>query len=218
MPPIRLLVAESNITKMRVDAIVNSANAVQIGRGGLNEKIYRAAGPRLLRATQALCGQPVGSVKLTLGYRLPAHHIIHVIVPNAEGDMAEQDRLLALCYRKCISLASLRGFRTLVFPVLGSGERGFSFHRAATIALTEIQHYLQSDTLLRHVVVTVYDSRGYDLSILAKQLLGYYMGEGWMLDGSVHLGCTWLSRRYGRISSWKIATERASVDGFGGRF
>ena len=107
MPPIRLLVAESNITKMRVDAIVNSANAVQIGRGGLNEKIYRAAGPRLLRATQALRGQPVSSVKLRLGYRLPARQIIHVIVPNAEGDMAEQDCLLALCYRKCLSLESV---------------------------------------------------------------------------------------------------------------
>ena len=84
--------------------------------------------------------------------------------------------------------------------------------------MTEIQHYLHSDTILRHVVVTVYDSRGADLSMLAKQLLGYYMEEGWMLDGSVHLGRTWLNRRYGRISSWKIATERASVDGFEGRF
>ena len=121
MPPIRLLVAESNITKMRVDAIVNSANAAQIGRGGLNEVIHKAAGPRLLHASQALRDRPPGTVKLTLGYRLPARHIIHVVVPNADGDMAEREHLLALCYRKCLSLASLRGFRTLVFPVLGSG-------------------------------------------------------------------------------------------------
>ncbi|MGE5335113.1 MAG: macro domain-containing protein [Nitrososphaerota archaeon] len=217
MHPIRLLVAESDITKMQVDTIVNSANAARIGRGGLNETIYRAAGPRLLRATQALRGQPVGTVKLTLGYQLPARHIIHVIVPDAEDDMAQQERLLAMCYRRCLSLASLRRFRTLVFPVLGSGERGFSFRRAATIALTEIQRHLESDTVLRHVVVTVYDSRGSDLSILSKELLGYYMEEGWELDGSIHLGSTWLNRRYGRVYWWKIASERASVGGVSNR-
>lgn len=217
MPTIRLLVAESDITEMRVDAIVNSANPVRVGRGGLDEEVHRAAGPRLsrlLQASQALHGQAAGTLKLTLGYRLPARHIIHVIAPTAEGDMVEQERLLALCYRRCLALATLRRFRTLVFPVLGSGKCGFPFKRAATIALTEIQRHLESDTVLRHVVVTVYDSRGYDLSNLAKKILGYYMGEGWELAGRVHFGRVRLNHRYGRISSWRIGTEHADVDGF----
>jgi O-acetyl-ADP-ribose deacetylase (regulator of RNase III) len=213
MPTIRLLVAESDITVLRVDAIVNSANPVRVGRGGLDEAVHQAAGPRLLRVLQssrALHSQPPGTVKLTLGYRLPARHIIHMIAPTAAGEMAEQERLLALCYRRCLALASLRRCRTLVFPVLGSGECGFPFERAATIALTEIQRYLESDTVLRHVVVTVYDDRGYDLSLLAKDLLGYYMDEGWSLDSTALLGRRWPNWRFGHASSWRIGSALAT--------
>lgn len=186
MPPIRLLVAERDITHMRVDAIVNSADPTRIGRGELNGQIHRIAGPRLLRASQSLRGKPAGSVKLTCGYGLPARYILHAIAPNAHaaGPTDEEQRLLAQCYYGCLTLASQRRFRTLAFPVLGSGQRGFPFRLAATIALTEIQRYLEHDTMLDRVIVTVYDSRGYDLSNLARELLGYSMDEGWLLiDG-----------------------------------
>ena len=183
MPPIRLLVAERDITRMRVDAIVNSAVPARVGRNGLNGQIHRIAGPRLLRASQSLRGRPAGSVRLTCGYGLPARYILHAIAPNANaaGPTDEEQRLLAQCYHRCLILASQRRFRTLVFPILGSGPRGFPFRLAATIALTEIQRYVEHDATLERVIVTIYDSRGYDLSNLAKELLGYYMDEGWVL-------------------------------------
>jgi O-acetyl-ADP-ribose deacetylase (regulator of RNase III) len=183
LPTIRLLVAERDITRLRVDAIVNSADPMHLGRGGLNGQIHQVAGPRLLRASRALRGHAAGSVKLTLGYGLPARYVLHTIVPTAHGPTAEEQDLLAECYRRCLALASRRRLGTLVFPVLGSGQRGFPFDLAATIALTEIQRYLEQDTILDRVIVTIYDARGYDLSNLAKELLGYYMDEGWMLAG-----------------------------------
>lgn len=179
MPTIRLLVAERDITHMRVDAIVNSASAEHLGRGGLNGQVHRVAGPRLLRASRVLQGRAPGTVKLTLGYGLRARYILHVIVPTAHGPTEEEQQLLAECYERCLVLASQRRFGTLVFPVLGSGERGFPFRLAATIALTTIQRYLEHDALLNRVIVTVYDSRGYDLSLLARELLGpgHYMDD-----------------------------------------
>lgn len=184
MPTIRLLVTERDITRLRVDAIVNSADPVHVGRGGLNGQIHQVAGPRLLRASRALRGHAAGSVKLTLGYGLPARYVLHAVVPTAHGPTTEEQDLLAQCYRRCLVLASQRRLHTLVFPVLGSGQHGFPFRSAATIALTEIRRYLEHDTILDRVIVTVYDSRGNDLSILAKDLLGYYMDEGWMLAGA----------------------------------
>ncbi len=185
MPPIRLLVAERDITRMRVDAIVNSADPTRIGRDGLNGQIHRIAGHRLLRASQALRGKPAGSVRLTCGYGLPARYILHAIAPNAHaaGPTDEEQCLLAQCYHRCLTLASQRRFRTLVFPVLGSGQRSFPFRLAATIALAEIRRYLEHDTMLDRVIVTVNDARGYDLSNLAKEQLGYFMDEGWLLIG-----------------------------------
>ena len=123
-------------------------------------------------------------MKLTLGYGLPARYVLHAIAPTARGSTAEEQDLLAQCYRRCLVLASQRRFRTLAFPVLGSGQRGFPFRLAATIALTEIQRYLEHDAILERVIVTTYDARGYDLSNLAKELLGYYMDEGWLLAGA----------------------------------
>lgn len=184
MPTIRLLVAERDITHMRVDAIVNSASAEHPGRGGLNGQVHRVAGPRLLRASHALQGRAPGTVKLTLGYGLLARYILHVIVPTAHGPTEDEQQLLAECYERCLALASLRRFGTLVFPVLGSGERGFPFRLAATIGLTAIQRYLEHDALLDRVIVTIDDDGGYELSNLAKELLGFYMDEGWMLAGA----------------------------------
>ena len=181
MTAIRLLVAERDITTFRVDAIVNSAHGVQCGRGGLNGHIHHLAGVRLLQASLGLRGQTVGAVRLTLGYQLPARYILHAFAPTAHGPTEEEQQLLAQCYRRALALASQRQFRTLVFPVLGSGEHGFPFALAATIALTEIQQYLDHDTTLEYIIVTVDDDRGYDLSNLSKDILGYFMDEGWLL-------------------------------------
>jgi O-acetyl-ADP-ribose deacetylase len=184
LPTVRLLVAKRDITELRVDAIVNSADPVPLGSGGLNGQIHQVAGPRLLRASRALRGHATGSVTLTQGYGLPARYVLHTIVPTTHGPTAEEQDLLAECYRRRLALASRRRFGTLVFPVLGSGQRGFPFRTAATIALTEIQQYLARDTVLDRVIVTIHDDRGYDLSNLAKKLLGYYMDEGWELAGA----------------------------------
>lgn len=182
MPPIRLLVAERDITTFRVDAIVNSTDPLRPGRDGLDGEICRIAGPRILRVSQRLREKPAGAVTLTLGYGLPAQYVLHAVAPTAHGPTQEEQHLLAQCYRRCLGLASRRRFRTLVFPVLGSGCGGFAFQLAATIALTEIQRYLEHDAILDRVIVTVYDSRSSDLSILAKELLGYFMDEAWMLN------------------------------------
>jgi O-acetyl-ADP-ribose deacetylase (regulator of RNase III) len=169
---------------MRVDAIVTSTCPLGVKRSILRSKIYKAAGPRLYRASKALRGIPIGSVRLTLGYGLPARYILHANTPIAHtpDPTDEEKELLARCSRSCLALASQRKFHTLVFPVLGTGKRGFPFKLAATIALTTIQQYLEQDTILDQVIVTIYDDRGYDLSNLAKELLGYYMDEGWLLN------------------------------------
>jgi O-acetyl-ADP-ribose deacetylase (regulator of RNase III) len=183
MPSVRLLVAERDITDLRVDAIVNSADPVRLGRGGINGEIHRVGGPRLLWASQRLRNKPVGTVRLTLGYRLPARYVLHTIAPTAHGPTDEEQHLLGQCYRQCLALASQRRFHTLVFPVLGSGCHGFPFKLAATIAFAEIRRSLEHDAVLERVIVTIYDDRGFDLSNLAKELLGYYMDEGWLLNG-----------------------------------
>lgn len=172
----RILVAEDDIADFRVGAIVNSENPFHPGYGGLTEHLHRLAGPKMMKATHSLYRKPAGTVKITLGYNLPAKLVIHVIAPHAQSDPIGEDRLLAYCYQKCLQRGTLRRLNTVVFPVIGSGHCGFAFDRAASIGLKTIRAYLDEHRFPLRVILTVHDARGYDLSLLSYQILGYFMG------------------------------------------
>ncbi len=154
----RLELVRGDITRMRVDAVINAANSSLLGGGGVDGAIHRAAGPELLAECRMLGGCATGEAKLTRGYQLPARFVIHTVGPVWRGGGEHEDELLARCYRSCLRLAVEQGLRSLAFPSISTGVYGFPIRRAAPIALREIWAGLRDDAALKVSVVCFSDA------------------------------------------------------------
>ena len=154
-PVDRIEVAVGDITRLRVDAIVNAANNSLLGGGGVDGAIHRAAGPALLAECRTLDGCPTGQCKITQGYRLPAGHVLHCVGPVWQGGSAGEDDLLAGCYRSAIVLAQRRGLKSLAFPAISTGVFRFPVERATRIAVATVRAEAGDD--LDRVVFACFD-------------------------------------------------------------
>jgi len=158
MPNQAIEIVEGDITKQKVDAIVNAANTSLLGGGGVDGAIHRAAGPELLAECRTLHGCPTGDAKLTRGYRLPAPWVIHTVGPVWRDGSHSEDELLASCYRKSLELAVHTGIRTLAFPAISTGIYGFPLERATRIAVREVRFFLKKNAALEKVLFVCFDS------------------------------------------------------------
>ena len=156
-------IIQGDITKLAVDAIVNAANQVMLGGGGVDGAIHRAAGKELFDACFKVpevrpgvrC--PTGEARITPGFKLPAKFVIHTVGPvYRDGQHGEPERL-ANCYRNSLALAAQNGCKSVAFPCISTGVYGYPIEDAAEIAVREAEAFLRGHNM--EIVFCCFSSR-----------------------------------------------------------
>ena len=140
-----LHIVRNDITKMKVDAIVNAANKSLLGGGGVDGAIHRAAGIGLTNECRKLGGCETGEARITGGWLLPAKYVIHTVGPRYREGNPKCEQLLYNCYWNSLELAKEYGLHTIAFPAISTGAYRYPKQEAAAIALRAVSGWLSAN-------------------------------------------------------------------------
>ena len=158
----KIFLEKGDITRQKVDAIVNAANNSLLGGGGVDGAIHRAAGPELVEYNGRLGGCLTGEAKISPGFKLPAKYVISTVGPIWSDGEHDEDSLLANCYKNSLEMAIENDVKTIAFPSISTGAYRFPLKRAAEIAVREVKDFLNKNDELEKVIFVAFDDETYN--------------------------------------------------------
>lgn len=215
-----LKIIREDITKMRVDAIVNTTNEEMIGYSGVDLAVHRRAGAELDMECARIAPLGIGCVKLTKGYDLDAKYIIHTSGPVWRGGLCGESIILRSCYNEALKLAYESGFESIAFPLISAGAYGYPKDQVLKFAIQVITEFLYDHELT--VYICIHDPTSYEFSrTLYCELMEVINGEDEPFSADV---CSYASYEVPRavVASEKVSspkcsapypTDKGSVDG-----
>jgi O-acetyl-ADP-ribose deacetylase len=127
-----------DVTRQRVDAIVNPSNRGLFGTAGVDGAVHAGGGPELTAACRAIGAIDHGQAVVTPGFRLPATHVIHTTTPRWKGGDAGELTMLARAYAASLDAARRLRAHTLAIPAIGTGAFGYPLDRATAVAVETV--------------------------------------------------------------------------------
>ncbi len=168
----RINLVQGDITKLKVDAIVNAANSSLMGGGGVDGAIHRVGGPLILAECREIVVRQgrceTGQAVITSGGNLTAKFVIHTVGPIWHGGNSNEENLLANAYLNSLKLAVKNSIETIAFPNISTGVYGFPKEKASRIAIETVTTFLSENDQIRQVYFVCFDLENYELY---KQLL-----------------------------------------------
>jgi O-acetyl-ADP-ribose deacetylase len=163
---ILVITGPGDITREKVDAIVNAANSSLLGGGGVDGTIHRAGGPAILQACREIVARighlPAGQAVATPAGRLAARHVIHTVGPFWSGGMRGEAETLASCHRESIRVADELQLASIAFPAISTGAYGYPVDQASQIAVSSAAGALQQAAHVREVRFVPFDSHTFE--------------------------------------------------------
>ena len=170
----RLELVEGDITRQRVDAIANAANAALAGGGGVDGAIHAAAGPELMAELRSRYpeGTPTGTAVATDAGHLAARWVLHAVGPRWHDGEHDEADLLAAAYGACLRLCDELGAQSVAFPAISLGIYGYPRREGAAIAVRTVSDHLRGETTLQVARFVLYSAEALEVFIQALAGLG----------------------------------------------
>ena len=162
----KIEVISGDITKLKVDAIVNAANSSLMGGGGVDGAIHRAGGPEILEECKKIVAKhgscKTGEAVITTAGKLPAKFVIHTVGPVWRDGNHDERSKLGSCYKNSLQLAIRNQCKTIAFPNISTGVYGFPKKEAAIIAVKTVRNFLEADHPIDKVIFVCFDEENFE--------------------------------------------------------
>lgn len=179
-----LEIIRNDITKMKVDAIVNAANSALKMGGGVCGAIFKASGyEKLQLECDKIGGCNVGEAVITKGYELQSKYIIHTVGPIWQGVNNSEEQLLRNCYINSLKIAMENHLESIAFPLISSGIYGYPKDKAIKVAMTSIEEFLLENDIMVYLVV--YDNKAFELSEKLFKTITKYIDDNYVDENNL---------------------------------
>ncbi len=202
-----LQIIREDITRMRVDAIVNPSNEILWPGGGTDAAIHKAAGSALLSACQALGGCKVGEAKITNSFKLPSKYVIHTVGPVWRGGLNNEKEKLISCYRESLKLAKENDCESIAIPLISSGTYGYPKDSVLKIAIQAVSEFLFTEEMMVYIVV--FDKKSYSFSEKLFSDIKAYIDDSYVDEHSdFYTNCKDLGEERPLMNSMPLPSEK----------
>ncbi|MBQ8763196.1 MAG: macro domain-containing protein [Clostridia bacterium] len=175
-----LQIIRQDITKMKVDAIVNTTNEEMVGYSGVDLAVHTAAGPMLDAECAKIRPLGLGNAKITGAYNLDAKYVIHTSGPVWHGGLVGESIILKSCYTESLKLAVANGCESVAFPLISAGAYGYPKDQVLKFAIQVITEFLFEHEL--NVYLCVYDRKSYEFSRTVFNEIRSFIDDNYVED------------------------------------
>lgn len=157
----KISLLEEDITKVKVDAIVNAANSTLLGGGGVDGAIHRAGGGIILEQCKKIGGCPTGEARITTGGNLPSNYVIHTVGPIYKDGKSGEEDLLYNAYYNSLKLAKEYKITTIAFPSISTGAYNYPIDQSVKIALKSIMDFIAKEGSILQIKFILYNKEDF---------------------------------------------------------
>lgn len=154
-----------DITKIKVDGIVNAANNTLLGGGGVDGAIHRVGGPAILEQTKKIGGCPTGEARITTAGNLPSNYVIHTVGPVYKDGTQGEGEFLYNAYYNSLLIAKEYKIETIAFPSISTGVYGYPIEEAFPIVYKSVTDFTDNEDFIKEVNFVLFNKTDYEFYI-----------------------------------------------------